>query len=204
MFRFIVPAILIGLSITLSFVFINPLYTGVNGITDLKAQIVSYNDALNNSKSLEAERDKLTQKYNSIDPANLIKLQKLLPDGVDNIRLVLEIEKLAAPYGMTLKDVKYDTISASSKNATDVVTTVKGGTEPVAKKSYGTWDLQFSTEGSYSNFLYFLRDLENNLRIVDVSSIDFSSDTGPGVNVTSTSSTPYKYNFSVKTYWLKN
>ena len=98
MFRFIVPAILIGLSITLSFVFINPLYTGVNGITDLKAQIVSYNDALNNSKSLEAERDKLTQKYNSIDPANLIKLQKLLPDGVDNIRLVLEIEKLIRSY----------------------------------------------------------------------------------------------------------
>lgn len=87
--------------------------------------MASYNEALNNSKALEAERDKLTQKYNSFDPENLSKLQKLLPDNVDNIRLILEIEKIASPYGMVLKNVKYD---ATDKNTavSQTIGTIQG------------------------------------------------------------------------------
>src|ERR1035437_1839059 len=100
MFKYILPIILIGVAVAGFFILADPLYQGVS----LKrTQIASYNEALNNSKALEAERDKLTQKYNSFDPDNLAKLQKLLPDNVDNIRLILEIEKIASPYGMVLK-----------------------------------------------------------------------------------------------------
>lgn len=194
MFRNIIPIILIGIAITGFFMFTNPMYTE---FVDIKSQMASYDEALSNSKMLENERDKLTKIYNSIDTSNLEKLQKLLPDGVDNIRLVLEIEKLALPYGMILKDVKYATI------ATNKMKDVAGGLKANAsEKDYGTWDLEFSTEGTYSNFLSFLKDLENNLRIVDVVSIDFSSDTGSGLNPTSQEA--YKYNLKIKTYWLKN
>ena len=58
--------------------------------------MTSYNEALNNSKALEDKRDTLTAKYNTIDPNDLIKLQKLLPDNVDNIRLILEIGQIAS------------------------------------------------------------------------------------------------------------
>jgi hypothetical protein len=105
MFRLITPIILIGLSITGFLVFVSPLY---KEISLLKEQVSSYNQALDNSKALENERDKLTQKYSTIDPVNLDKLTKLLPDNVDNIRLILEIEKIASPYGMILKDVGSD------------------------------------------------------------------------------------------------
>ena len=90
MFRYILPIILIGIAIAGFFTFTNPFYENV--LLE-REQVASYNEALNNSKALEAERDKLTQKYNSFDPENLSKLQKLLPDNVDNIRLILEIEK---------------------------------------------------------------------------------------------------------------
>ena len=59
-----------------------------------------------------------------------------------------------------------------------------------------------SIQGSYGNFLNFLHDLETNLRIVDISAITFSSDTFSGSGSTSPDS--YKYNFAIKTYWLKN
>ena len=57
-----------------------------------------------------------------------------------------------------------------------------------------------------SDFLSFLKDLESNLRIVDMSSIQFSSDSNTGLNLSSSSSSTeaYKYNFKIKTYWLKN
>ena len=200
MSRFIVPIILIGLSIAGFFMFTNPLYSDpATGIQALQTQAISYNDALTNPKALAAERDKLTQKYNSIDPANLSKLQTLLPDSVDNIRLILEIEKIASPYGMALTDVKYN---ATTDSSTVAGTTPKPATLSSTSKGYGSWDLQFSTGGSYSDFQNFLKDMESNLRIIDISSIQFSSDSGIGLNPSLSSS--YKYSFSIKTYWLKN
>jgi len=197
MFRFITPIILIGIAIAGFFMFTNPLY---KNISEIRTQIASYNEALDNSKALEAERDKLTQKYNSIDSENLAKLSKLLPDNVDNIRLILEIEKIASPYGMVLKDIKYDTITKKDNTTGEVIQ--GGATVQSSRKDYGIWDLEFSTQGTYNNFVNFIKDLESNLRIIDISSIQFSSNTGAGLD--SSLSEVYKYGFKIKTYWLKN
>jgi Tfp pilus assembly protein PilO len=198
------PIILIGIGITVFFTFTNPIY---NDISTLKAQASSYDDALGNSKSLENARDTLTTKENAIDPVNLTKLQTLLPDNIDNIRLILEIGQIAAPYGMVLKDVKYNATDTTTP-ASSATPNIQGGTQATqtASKDYGVWDLEFSTTGTYSNFLNFTRDLENNLRIVDISSIQFSSASSVSPNPTSSSSAPdsYKYSFKIKTYWLKN
>ena len=206
MTRFILPIVLIGIAASVFFMFANPIY---NDISAQKAQAASYNEALNNSKELENERDILTAKYNAIDPNDLAKLQKLLPDNIDNIRLILEIEQIAAPYGMSLTDVKYDTTNtAASSSAPAVVATVEGGAAANSiPKNYGIFDLEFSTSGTYDNFINFTKDLENNLRIVDISSIDFSSDANTGITGVSPKTNlaeVYKYDFKIKTYWLKN
>lgn len=203
MFRFAAPVILIGLAITGFFVFTIPFY---GEITLSKAEVASYNEALDNSKTLEAKRDELTAKFDTFKKPDLDRLQKLLPDSVDNIRLILEIEKIATPYGMVLKDVKYDTISQNT--TAPVAGAIQGGVSNTASvQNYGIWNLEFSTQGTYSNFLNFIKDLESNLRIVDISSIQFSSDTSGGpssLSLSTTSSDSYKYGFKIKTYWLKN
>ena len=117
------PVILIGISFAFFFVFTNPIY---NDLLLLRTQVASYNEALNNSKMLENERDKLTAKYNSFSPDNLIKLQKLLPENINNIRLILEIEQIASPYGMVLKNVKYST--TTDKDAVKSTTSGTAGT----------------------------------------------------------------------------
>ena len=204
MFRYITPIILLIISVVGFVTFTNPI---VNDISKINTEIASYNEALNNAKSLEDERDKLTKKYNAIDQSNLDKLQKLLPDNVDNIRLILEIEKIAKPYGMELKDVKYDVTQADKKNSTPTATTTPSISDNSAakgdNKQYGTWNLEFSTEGTYPNFISFVKDIESNLRIVDISSISFSSDTDSPLGKTKTPGS-YKYDFKIKTYWLKN
>jgi Tfp pilus assembly protein PilO len=194
MVRYILPIILIGVAIVGFLGFTSPFYQTV---VAQREQIASYNDALNNAQALEAARDELTQKYNSFDLNNLARLQKLLPDNVDNIRLILEIGKIAAPYGMVLKNVQYDSLNNTTTASTAPVTT------DLSNKSYGVWNLSFSTQGSYSNFINFIKDLENNLRIVDISSIAFSSNSNSGT-VSGVSSDSYKYDFKIKTYWLKN
>src|SRR3989338_2128197 len=185
---------------------IDPVFS--NLLLDDKGNVLfdlefSVDPTFDNSKALEAERDKLTQKYNSFDPENLSRLQKLLPDSVDNIRLILEIEKIASPYGMVLKDVKYD-----ATNKDNVISQTAGAGraiqigEDFSRKDYGIWDLEFSTQGTYNNFINFVKDLENNLRVVDMSSIQFSSNANIGLNPQLPE--PYKYNFKIRTYWLKN
>ncbi|OGI73633.1 hypothetical protein A3D42_01470 [Candidatus Nomurabacteria bacterium RIFCSPHIGHO2_02_FULL_41_18] len=195
MFKFITPVILITISIAVFFTFTGPLYQDVSSI---RRESESYNEALGNSKTLENERDKLTQKYNSLGGENLDRLKKMVPSTVDNIRLVLEIEKLAMAYGMGLKDVRYDTVEKSPAEDGIVVEDMALFEESL--KDYGVWNLEFSIEGTYDNFMNFLKDLENNLRLVDVVSIDFSS----GSSVGGASSNLYKYSFNIKTYWLKN
>ena len=194
MIKNILPIILIGISVTGFFMFISPMY---GSLGDLGTQIASYNEALNNAKDIKNHIDDLTTRYSKMDSNNIDKLQKLLPDSVNNIRLILEIEGLARPYGMVLKDIKYATTPATSLTAP-----IQGGAPTaVVTKDYGDWDLEFSTQGTYSNFVSFLKDLENNLRIVDLVGVDFSSDAGVGANPKTVEA--YKYDIKIKTYWLK-
>ena len=195
------PIVLIGIAVAVFFMFAQPIY---NDISNLKAQVASYDNALNNSKELGNERDALTAKYNAIDPNNLTKLQTLLPDNVNNIRLILEIQQLAMPYGMTLTNVKYDTTSTGVADSSSGVITEQGTAQ--APADYGTFNLEFSTSGTYDNFISFTKDLENNLRIVDISSVDFSSAIAPVVTPNSKTPAPeiYTYDFKIQTYWLKS
>ena len=50
MMRFIMPIILIGIGVAVLFVFSDPLY---NDVLQLRAQVGSYDEALNNSKALK-------------------------------------------------------------------------------------------------------------------------------------------------------
>ncbi len=199
MFRYLGPIILIGIAVTGFLTYTDNLY---KDFSNLKTEVASYNEALGNANDLKAERDKLVQKNSSFELNDLTRLQKLLPDSVDNIRLILEIEKLAAPYGMVLKDVKYESENQSGTTQSPAVTVPTSSLSKLDKKDYGTWTLGFTTQGTYPNFISFLKDMENNLRIVDISSIKFSSDVSPVGK--SQSAGIYKYDFQIKTYWLKN
>jgi Tfp pilus assembly protein PilO len=199
--RYITPIFLIGIAVAFFFMVTNPLYNSISASKDVSA---SYSQALDTSKELQNERDQLTAQYNNIDPVNLTKLQTLLPDNVNSIRLILEIGQIASPYGMSISNVKYDAAAPSS--TADTATVVQAGsTGDTQSNDYGTFDLEFSTSGTYDNFMNFTRDLESNLRIIDISSVSFSSDTAVGgANGKTTSPEIYNYDFKVKTYWLKN
>jgi Tfp pilus assembly protein PilO len=192
--KYLLPIILILASVGLFFLYINPNYLSVK---DMRTQQSSFNEALDNSKKLQAARDTLVEKYNAFSPNSVERLSKLLPDNVDNIKLVLEIDRVATQYGMQVKNIKYDL----SKKDAPVASNQFAAQAPQAKKDYGDFELEFSVEGSYANFVSFLTSLENSLRIVDLESISFSS-ADAGVAGGAAKGT-YKYDFKIKTYWLK-
>ncbi len=199
MFRYLTSIILIGISVAVFLLVTKPVYQSMGVLKETQS---THNEALGNSKAFEKERDRLTKQYGAINPDSLARVEKLLPDNVDNIRLILEIEKLAQPYGIALRDVKYNaTTEAAKKEATTGA--ISGGNREVVKNtSYGSWDLEFSISTNYNNFISFTKDLENNLRIVDITSLQFDATSGATTN----KSLPevYRFSYKIKTYWLKN
>ena len=182
MFKTIFPILLIGSAIAIFYFITDPSYQEIKRLT---IERESYNNALDNAKKLQAVRDELLAKYNAFPSTDLDRLEHMLPNNVDNVRLVLEIDRMAAKYGMSIKNIKISGDTDRGKERSLI------GKDD---KLYGTLALDFSVDGPYSNFNSFLSDLEKSLRIVDIDGISFSASEERSV---------YQYNVKIKTYWLK-
>jgi len=174
----IIPLILIVASVGLFFGYIDPTYSDIQNQRIEKAE---YDNALNKSKELQAERDDLLVIYNNMGEADRKDLAKLLPDNIDNVRLIIDIDEIAKKYGMRIRNFKAD-----ASEPTDTL--------GVNTSEYGTLTLSFGTTALYETFLAFMSDLEKSLRLIDVNSVEF---------VSSNTTNLYDYKVSVKTYWLK-
>jgi hypothetical protein len=196
MVKFLSALLLIGVAIFIFYQFTNPLITE---ISSLWAQKDKLNDALDNARKLREEQAKLLVTYGNFNPADLERLGKLLPDNIDNIKLIIDVNNIAKPYNMTVKNIK---IKLEEEPKTVVVRRPVGAAAPapvaapastMPTNQRGTVFLDFSVTGSYTSFKSFLADLVRSLRLADVVSTSFAAnDQGT-----------YDYNVQIKTYWLK-
>src|SRR3989344_334418 len=168
MMRFIVPILLVGAAIGLFVVYTDPAYQTVK---DLSARAASYDEALDKAQELRATRDALLSKRNTFKPDDISRLERALPDNVDNIRLVIDINNIASRRGLSLKTILVGEVSDSSASRSPLAAGASGD-------SLGSVDVGFTITATYEDFLAFLQDLEHSLRIVDVESIDFIAGEG--------------------------
>ncbi len=163
----------------------NPAYQGPGGIKELQAKEKSYDDALNQSQELKRVREQLLARYNTFTVEEREKLEDFLPDNVDNIRLVIDINNIAARHSLSVKNLQLGDTKDGAAVRSDSAVGTPGG-------AVGTVELGFTITADYDNFLAFLSDLEHSLRLVDVERITFSV----GEKTTS------DYSFTIRTYWL--
>lgn len=179
------------------FWYIDPTY---KGIQELEAQNVRLDEALEKARELQAVRDELLSRYNTFAAEDISRLQKLLPDNIDNIRLVLDVDTIAAAYGLQITDfgIATEEEGAASTGQTASAPT----TTSVPEEGEATADpegvnsvlLQFSVNATYQQFLTFTRDLEKSLRLVDIVLVE--------LNAASADTGVYSYRVTIKTYWL--
>ncbi|OGG50416.1 hypothetical protein A2704_05770 [Candidatus Kaiserbacteria bacterium RIFCSPHIGHO2_01_FULL_54_36b] len=180
----------------------------------LRANIAQYDAALDKAAELQSLKQSLLSRFNTFNESDIQRLQKLLPDHVDNVRLILDLDNLAADYGIALQNVD---VSSSQKD------TVKGqtalGAIGASNQKYDSLTFTFSTTATYTEFVQFLTELESSLRIVDLVSLSIAS--GASIQSTASSATNpfpqganptagarsteplYTYNITLRTYWLK-
>ncbi len=226
--RFLLPLALIGVGIGGFFLITSPIY---DDITLLQAEAEVYNQALENSANLQKERDRLTTKYNSFAAADINKLEKMLPNTVDNIQLILEIQEEASKRGIIVKNVEFEPEQFLDQGAQDAATSPNATTTPANNtasgqasaagntpatstrnrtgrtageddnKDYEAFELEFSVEGSYPDFVAFMELMERSLRLIDINTISFT----PGTSEKDKKYTDdYRYLFRINTYRLKD
>ncbi len=162
------------------------------GLNQLLADKKVLNSAITNAEKLKSKIASLEQAEKSIAPQDLAKLDKFIPDHIDNINLIIDINNIAARQGMIIKDVKVhsglDDVGATSAPESDVASAASSGKNIIAE-TY----LSFSVTGDYQSLLSFLDSLAGSLRVADVTALSFTVD-DKGIN---------QYNFEIKTYWVK-
>lgn len=180
MFKSALPIILIIAAIGLFYTYVDPTYTNIQTLLEREQK---FNDALTKSRELKSLRDSLRGKYNAFLTEDLARLNKLLPNNVDNVRLALDIDGIASLYNMRIKNIS---IRGSSSNE-------RQKTIGPDSKPYESTVLTFSVASTYENLILFLKDIERSLRIVDTTQLSFAEPNGD----------LYEYKISIRTYWLK-
>jgi Tfp pilus assembly protein PilO len=189
MMRYIFALIGLLIASAIFFGYTKPTYDGVQ---DIRTESAQYDMALEKATELQALKQQLLQRYNSFNPTDLDRVQKLLPDHVDNIALILDLDNLAAKYQMPVENVDVST-PASSVSDSGVATIGASG------QKYDSVTIRFSTRGTYTDFIAFMKDLESALRVVDLVRLNLA----PYNGVSAQGAQQYSYDITLRTYWLK-
>lgn len=184
MTKFLFTILLIGLAGLVFFRFAQPVLDEIGTRRDEKALLEA---GLENAKKLREVQEQLLAVYNSFSTADLDSLNKFLPDHIDIVRLVIDINTIAERSGMGIKNIR---LSLTEEEKAAVA-----GEEATAaaRPASGVAIFGFSVTGPYTNFQSFVSDLAQSLRLVDVKTLELIP-REDGLN---------EYNLEVQTYWLK-
>ena len=190
MFQYLLPIFMIAASVGMYFGFIDPSYKETELLQEKKTEL---NSAINNANELTERRNELVTKINSFSADDKFRLDKLIPDHIDNVRLIMEIDRIALKYGMSLREVQVQGLNLDSGGGT----LLPSGNIGDIPKDYDNVTLLFSVSSTYQTFKQFLKELEENLRITDIERVSF------GVTQNTKLDNIHQFNVSLKTYWLK-
>jgi len=179
----LLPIFAIIIAIGIFFAYINPTWSGP--ISQAKQQIASYDSALAAAATFTQKENQLIAQENAIPAASLTRLSTYLPDGVNNVQLILDLNSLAQRSGLVLSNFN---VSNNQTTTTGTPTNLPPSTSLV-----NSLTLSVSAKGSYPAFRTFLAATEQSLRPMDVTAL----------SVTNSTTGVYTYDITFRIYWLQ-
>lgn len=198
MTKTILSILFIGASVMVFVLYVRPTY---DTIQTNRTKVARFDAALAKTREIQELKSSLLSRYNLFAGTNLDRLQKMLPDHVDNVRLVLDMDGIASNYGIRIQNVAVQDPGKRNDDASSG-TVLNGGTSQ--NRPYRSLTLQFEVVSTYNEFVSLLRDLESSLRIVDLVSLSLRPRSLSRVTVEEGILDEPIYTFSValRTYWL--
>lgn len=205
-FSRIIPLLLIIGAVGLFIGYTQPTYGG--SVTSLKGEIANLDNALKAAEQFKQKEAQLTQQKNALSGEQLDRLEAYLPDSVDNVQLIVDLNSLAARSGVQLSEFSIESgtsnnASTATSGAAPLASGMPGGAAPLQAQSNTlalqtsepteSLELSVSATGSYAAFRTFLTGVEQSLRPLDVVELSVQ-DSATGV---------YTYDITFRLYWLR-
>ncbi|HEY1041986.1 MAG TPA: hypothetical protein VGE48_01005 [Candidatus Paceibacterota bacterium] len=185
----LLPLFFIVLAIGIFLAYVQPTFSG--SVAVLQDEIESLDSALMAARQFKEKELALTQERNTLSADQLARLEAFLPDNVDNVQLIVDLNSLAARSGVTLSD--FD-IEGGETTGTSTQPMMDSGAIPLdASDTTESLELSVSATGSYGAFRTFLAGVEQSLRPLDIVELSVD-DSNTGV---------YTYDITFRLYWLR-
>lgn len=182
----ILPLLALFVAAGIFFAYVNPTWSG--SIAGTKAAIALDDQALAAASQYASQQNTLASARAAIDPASLSRLSAFLPDSVDNVGLILDLNALAARSGLSLANIDVVTESTAAQSGTTAAIPSATAVNPV-----GSINISLSAVGTYAALQGFLSGVERSARLLDVQELVVKgSDTGV-----------YTYQMTLRLYWLR-
>ena len=181
----LLPVVGILIAVGLFLGYINPTYTGP--VAEARAKIKSYDTALQAAEDFTEKENTLRADKNAIPEEQLERLESMLPDGVDNVQLILDLDALANRTGVTLSGFDVEKVTERAES------TLTGADQLFGEKPSDSLTLTVTAAGTYGAFRAFLEGVEHSLRLLDL----------VGLQITDSATGVYTYTMTFHIYWLR-
>lgn len=177
----LLPVVFLLAAFGLFFGYIHPTYSGPIAVA--RGEIRSYDSALAAAAAYSRKESELLEEKNAIPVEDLERIAAFLPDGVDNVQLIVDLNALADRSGIRLSDFDVESSVAVEEGG--------GFGDPTSPVESLT--LSVTATGTYTAFRSFLAASERSLRLLDMT--DLTVDDSPtGI---------YTYGMTFRIYWLR-
>jgi Tfp pilus assembly protein PilO len=154
----------------------------LSALDSLRQEKDSYKQAIDDLHKVEARKNELLAKLESVPAEDQRKINIILPEKPNIVALVSEIDSIASKRGITVRNIN----SGQQASFSGAV----GEVPP--EKNYSLTTLSFDFDSSYDNMKYLLTELEGSLRLLDIRSVDFGVSDKAGQQT---------YKVSMDVYW---
>lgn len=180
MFKVLAPIIGIIISVGLFFTYVQPTLDEVKAI---QVEAAEYDEALTRASELRQRIAELNQRQSAISLAELERLEAFLPDRIDEVSVLIDIDALASARGLALSDIEVSDppveVQDQAIDPFDPSFGMDALGEGDIRSQYDVLDVGFSVTGTYEGFREFLTDLERSLVLMEVVEIAFTTTEEP-------------------------
>ncbi len=201
----VLPIVFVLAALGIFFGYIHPTVTGQ--IASTQKDITEYDRALNAAKRFDEKQAQLASELKALPPDGIKRLEQFLPNNVNNVQLILDLDALASKSGLkitTFSDAQSVTKTPSS--SVDAPPPMTGAMVPGmntgmggpigasnTSSSYDSIDITIGATGSYTQLRMFLDNIEASLQPLDLVELRIS-DSSTGV---------YTFTMTFRLYWLR-
>lgn len=167
-FTLLTQVALLTLSVAIIFLFIKPALTDIKTVQD---ELLVYSDAVAKASEYNKRLQELLSLRDSFSQNDLAKLERFVPQTIDTIRVMHEIENIFAS-----KNIKLASLVSLQQSSPEATTLAAGEGVPVnPATAVSSQDFEVKFTGDYQTLKMMLEVLESNARLLEVVDVTYGT-----------------------------